>query len=115
MKRLIVAAMCALTVTAVNATEVGRYKNASGGEIVLTADACQMETVIPDAMALKSFDASGNVVFGCWTIDGKEVLAQFQDNDFRMYPVNRLIPSKEFQKFLDGTKNSPKSGSKYSM
>jgi hypothetical protein len=106
MKRLfVIAAIGALSVTSAIAADVGYFKNASGGLIVLRADDCQIQTALGvGSMSLMSSDGKGASISGCWTLVDKLILAVFEDQEVRLYPVTEMTPSPDFQKFMANTK-----------
>ena len=86
-------------------TTVGTIPNKNGGHLVFTSvhsDVCK-----PYQYAMYIRESTGQVrIWGCYSIEGDQLMVQYLDGDFYSYPVSAITLDPEWRKQVDKEKKA---------
>ena len=95
MKTIIFAALAALTLTA-HAEPFAETDNQGGGKIVILTDACPTS---PTESRAYFYTKDGTTEDGCWRYDGDTVVATWERQGKRRYPISYFKLRGHFRDF----------------
>ena len=96
MKSFIAAVAVALTATAAQANVFAEADNQGGGKITLLTEACPTS---PQASRAYFWIRDGITEDGCWRYDGDTIVAEWERQGKRRYPISAFKLMNQFSKF----------------
>ncbi len=103
MKSLFVALMLMFSSIALGQnlpTTVGTIPNKDGGYLVFTS--VKSEVCRSHQYAMYIREATGQVrVWGCYSIDGDQIMVEYLDGDFYSYPFLALTLDSDWEKYIN--------------
>ena len=86
-------------------TTVGTIPSKGGGHLVFTS--VQSDVCKPYQYAMYIRESTGQVrIWGCYSIEGDQIMVWYLDGDFYSYPFNALTLDPEWKKRVDQEKNA---------